>query len=243
MLVALNFLAFDWVVARAVKTAEPKSGIAVTFADAEGNLLSGRVKLRDAKFVRTGNPISDFDLEVAQFDVDADVWQLLVGEFAFQEVNVSGVRGELTRKGKRDPTLPRRRFTVERLTVNDVAVEVTDQSRPPHEVTVPVAVQSLSIDRLSELVGGVRHALPLHRAGAGRWPAVCHYQRPVDGVVEGGGADEYQTRWVARDLPVHIVSGYFTGPLSWLVDGRLDVEVTTRWRRDESDPSLEMHCR
>src|SRR5262245_4911198 len=54
ILLGLNFLAFDWVVARAVKTAEPKSGIAVTFAGAEGNLLTGLVKLRDAKFVRTG---------------------------------------------------------------------------------------------------------------------------------------------------------------------------------------------
>ena len=125
-LFALNFLCFDWFVRQTLRTAERQSGIAVTFVAAEGNLFTGRVALRDAKFVRTGHPVSDFDLSVARFDVDADVWRLLAGEFAFVDVTVSGVHGQITRTGRRDPTLPRRRFTIERLTVDDVAVEVND---------------------------------------------------------------------------------------------------------------------
>lgn len=243
VLVVLNSLAFNWVVARAVKSAGPKSGIAVTFDDAEGSLLSGRVKLRDAKFVRTGNPISDFDLDVAQFDVDADVWRLLAGEIKFEEITVSGVRGHLIRNGKRDPKLPRRRFTVNRLSVSDVAIEVTDLSRPPHEVSVPVAVESLAIEDFRSWWAAFDMLFRSTAKGLVDGQPFAITSGPVEGGgVEGGAGDEYQTQWLARDMPVHLVSGYFTGPLGWLVDGRLDVEVTTRWRRDESDPNLEMHC-
>ena len=51
-----------------------------------------------------------------------------------------------------------------------------------------------------------------------------------------------ETVWTARDLPIHVLSGYFAGPLGWLVDGRVDVDVTTRWMPDDSQPELEMHC-
>jgi hypothetical protein len=108
---------------------------------------------------------------------------------------------------------------------------------------VPVAVQSLSIDDFRSGWAAFDMLFRSTAQGLVDGQPFAITSGPVeDGAVEGGGADEYQTHWVARDLPVHIVSGYFTGPLGWLVDGRLDVEVTTRWRRDESDPNLEMHC-
>ena len=44
------------------------------------------------------------------------------------------------------------------------------------------------------------------------------------------------------DLPVYLLSGYFAGPLGWLVDGRVDVDVTTRWQPDDNDPELDMQC-
>ena len=60
--------------------------------------------------------------------------------------------------------------------------------------------------------------------------------RPAD------DGEMHETQWVARDLPVYVLGGFATGPLAWLVDGRLDVDVTTRWRPDDNDAELEMHC-
>jgi len=234
VLVALNFFCFDWFVRQALRTAERRNGIVVTFADAKGNLFSGRVALRDAKFVRRGHPVSDFDLTAAKFDVDADVRQLLGGDFAFETVMVSGVRGEFTRTGKRDPTLPRRRFTINRLTVEDVVVEVADRSRPPREVAVPLAVTSLEIADFRSWWAAFDVLFRSTSQGLLDGEPFEIANRPV--------GDSQETVWTARDLPIHVLSGYFAGPLGWLVDGRVDVDVTTRWMPDDSQPELEMHC-
>jgi hypothetical protein len=233
-IVALNFLCFEWFVRRALRTAEKPSGIAVTFAQAEGNLFSGRIALRDAKFTRHGHPVSDFDLTAAKFDVDADVWQLLAGNFAFEVVSIAGVRGQFTRTGKRDPTLPRRRFTIGQLTVDDVAVEVTDASRPPHELAVPFEVTSLAIADFRSWWAAFDVLFRSTSQGLLDGEPVEITHRQVGEVEE--------TVWSAQDMPIHVLSGYFAGPLGWLVDGRVDVDVTTRWLPPDDQPELEMHC-
>src|SRR5262249_35495037 len=148
--------------------------------------------------------------------------QLLRGRLVFQEVNVVGVRGEFIKTGQRDPALPRRQFTIERLMVDDLAIEVTDKSRPPHEVAVPLVVTSLQVadfrswwaafdvlfrSACSVLLDANPLKISSHEVGDARKPI-----------------------WEARALPIHVLSGYFTGPLGWLVDGRVDVDVTTHWR-------------
>jgi hypothetical protein len=237
LLLALNTFAFEWAVRRALAAGERKSGIAADFESAGGNLFVGRVNLRNAKFVRQGHPVADFDLAVQELDVDADVWKLLGGQTVFEDVQVDGVTGQFTRNGQRDPAMPRRQFTIEELTVSNVSLAVADHSRPPHEVSVPVQIESLYIDDFRST-----------------WAAFDMLFRStcrglVDGQpftvetrsIEDGAARE--TQWIARDLPVYVLSGYFAGPLAWLVDGRLDLDVTTRWKPDDNDAELEMHCR
>jgi hypothetical protein len=235
VMLALNFLFFDWFVRRALAAAQKQNGIAVSFAAADGNLFVGRVHLTDAKLVRTGHDVSDFDLTVADVSVDADVMQLFTGQFVFEDARVTGVRGELIKTGQRDPNMPRRRFSINRLAVDDVAIEVTDRSRPPQEVAVPLEIASLDV------------------ANFRSWWAAFDvlFRSTCQGLIDGqpfaisntSAGDEYETQWQATDLPVHLLSGYFAGPLGWFVDGRIDVNVTTRWRPDDNDPELEMHWR
>ena len=86
VMLALNFLFFDWFVRRALAAAEKQNGIAVSFAATDGNLFVGRVHLAGAKLVRSGHEVSDFDLTVADVNLDADVLQLLTGKFVFEDV-------------------------------------------------------------------------------------------------------------------------------------------------------------
>lgn len=236
LLFALNTFAFEWAVRRALAAGEKKSGIAADFASADGNLFIGRVNLKNATFVRHGHQVSDFDLEVERLDLNADVWKLLAGQTVFEEVHVDGVRGTFTRTGKQDPLMPRRQFAIDQLTVNNVSLEVADHSRPPYEVSVPVEIDSLQIADFRS-----------------KWAAFdMLFRSTCQGLIEGQPftivnrpADDgtlHETQWIARDLPVYVLGGFATGPLSWLVDGRLDVDVTTRWRPDDNDAELEMHC-
>jgi len=235
-LVALNTFAFDWFVRRALTAAESENGIAAEFNRADGNLFVGKLRLRDAKFVREGHPVSDFDLAVDDVQLNADVWKILFGQIEFEDVAIDGVRGTFTRNGKRDPSQPRRRFTIARLTVDNVSLEVADQSRPPHEVSVPLAIESLQISDFRSTWAAFDMLFRSISRGLIDGQPFTIVNRPTD------DGDSQETQWVARDVPVHLLSGYFAGPLSWLVDGQLDVDVTTRWRSDESDPELEMHC-
>jgi hypothetical protein len=236
VLVVLNSVAFDWFVRRALAAAESQNGIAAAFDEADGNLFVGKVHLHDARFVREGHAVSDFDLAVDDVRLDADVWKLLVGQIEFEAVAIDGVRGTFTRNGERDPNMPQRQFTVERLTVKNLSLEVADRSRPPHEVSAPLAIDTLEI---ADFRSGWAAFDMLFRS-------TCQGlidSQPFAIINQTTDAGELrETQWVARDVPVHLLSGYFAGPLSWLVDGQLDLDVTTRWRSDESDPELEMHC-
>jgi hypothetical protein len=237
LLFALNTFAFEWAVRRALAAGERKSGIAADFESADGNLFVGRVNLRNAKFVRQGHPVADFDLAVQELDVDADVWKLLGGQTVFEDVQVDGVTGQFTRNGQRDPAMPRRQFTIEELTVSNVSLAVADHSRPPHEVIVPVEIESLQIDDFCSTWAAFDMLFRSTCRGLVDGQPFTVETRPI----ENGAARE--TQWIARDLPVYVLSGYFAGPLAWLVDGRLDLDVTTRWHPDDHDAELEMHCR
>ena len=222
--------------AGARRRAKRKSGIAANFESADGSLFVGRVNLRNATFVRRGHPVSDFDLQVERLDLNADVWKLLAGQTVFEDVKVDGVKGEFVRNGKRDPTMPRRRFTIEELTVENVSLAVADHSRPQREVSVPVEVNSLQIADFRSTWAAFDMLFRSTCQGLIDGQPFTIINRPVD---EGAA---HETQWVARDLPVYLLGGFATGPLAWLVDGRLDVDVTTRWRPDDRDPELEMHC-
>ncbi len=236
LLIALNTFAFEWAVRRALAAGEKKSGIAADFESADGNLFVGRVNLRNARLVRQGHPVADFDMAVGELDVDADVWKLLGGQTVFQTVNVDGVTGQFARNGKRDPDLPRRQFTIEELTVANVSLAVADHSRPPHEVSVPVEIESLQIADFRSTWAAFDMLFRSTCRGLVDGQPFTVETHPI----EDGAARE--TRWTARDLPVYVLSGYFAGPLAWLVDGRLDVDVTTRWHPVDNDAELEMHC-
>lgn len=236
LLLALNTFAFEWAVRRALAAGEKKSGIAADFASANGNLFIGRVNLKNATFVRYGHPVSDFDLEVQRLDLNADVWKLLAGQTVFEEVQIDGVQGEFIRTGKQDALMPRRQFAIDQLTVDNVSLEVADHSRPPREVSVPVEIDSLQIVDFRS-----------------KWAAFdMLFRSTCQGLIEGqpftivnrpsDDGTSQETQWIARDLPVYVLGGFATGPLSWLVDGRLDVDVKTRWRPDDNDAELDMHC-
>ena len=179
LLLALNTFAFEWAVRRALAAGERKSGIAADFESADGNLFVGRVNLRNAKFVRQGHPVADFDLTVNELDIDADVWKLLGGQTVFEDVQVDGVTGQFTRNGKRDPTMPRRQFTIEELTVSNVSLDgggpLAAAARSERAGRDRIAPDR----RLSQHLGGVRHAVPFGVPGSHRWPAF-HGRDPPD---------------------------------------------------------------
>jgi hypothetical protein len=236
VMLALNFVFFDWFVRRALAAAEKQNSIHVGFAEADGNLFVGRIHLTGAQVVREGHEVSDFDLDVADVNIDADVLQLFIGRFVFEDVQIVGVRGQLVQTGRCDPNLPEREFTIERLAIDDVEIEVTDRMHPPREVAVPLAITSLEVADFRSLWAAFDVLFRSTCQGFIDSQPFAILHRPAE------DGESQETQWVARDLPVYLLSGFTTGPLSWLVDGRLDVDVTTRWQPDDNDSELKMQC-
>lgn len=231
---ALNFAFFEWFVRLALQGAERRSGIAITFDEASGNLFTGHVELRGARLVRQGNPVSDFDLTINRFDLNADVFKVLAGERVFDDVTAEGVRGAFTKTGKRDPNRPRRDFTVGLLKISDVKITFSDLSRVERKVEVPFDLASLQVADFRS-----------------RWTAFdVLFRSTCDGQLGGQpfqitnrpAGELHETYWQGQGLPIHVVGDYFSGPLAWLVDGRLDINATTKWKPADDNPQLDMHC-
>ena len=53
-------------------------------------------------------------------------------------------------------------------------------------------------------------------------------------------AGKNETRWLAESLPLDKVGAYIGGPLKWMQDGQLAVEVIHTWKRG-SDIEIRMH--
>lgn len=254
-LLVINKYFFEDAVRATLKRVERNSDIAVTFEAARGSLWDGKLELEGARFKREDHEISNFDIRAKRFYCNANVRDIFKRKYHLDSVELVGVRGQYERlrvpvaRSKQDLTvgkskfayavsyeqvLPKKEFTIDNLTVQDLQLDIADKTRVGREVA-----GKLNID--SSETRGLFSQAPL-------WSVLfctdakgevnqCPFQIRQD--LTG---DRRVTTWRFRDLPIDYVTAYIRGPLRWFAHGTLEVEVSNGfgWDRDRKRPEIEM---
>jgi hypothetical protein len=232
---AMNLLLFEHCLRLALRGIEQSYGIVVTYQAAEGNWLVGRAELRGARLKRQGHAISDFDLSIDRLNVDCHARRVISGEFAFESVVISSLQGRFTQTGKRDPSKPRRHYTIDRLTIGDATLDFVDRSRPPQVMRVPLLVASLEVD-------GYRSRWSLFDVLFRSNTRGTIYGQPFE-ITSGMAADAQESVFKVTGLPLSLLRKRISVPLGGRVEGLADVNIRTRWQPQEESSRLKMHCR
>lgn len=211
---------------------EDRTGIAITFDAAEGSFFTGRVQLSGAGIKRDQSETSEFDLRADELLVDIDWWGSVDTIKALEEVTIKGLRGTFARVGVPDRVRVKKPFSISVLNVRDSEIVVSDYTRSADPVVIKLTVDSLKAEPLRS-----------------RWivfdvflGATCHGL--LDGypfsIETADVAGKNETRWLAESLPLDKVGAYIGGPLNWMQDGQLAVDVIHTWKRG-SGIEIKMH--
>jgi hypothetical protein len=83
------------------------------------------VALRCAHATRQGDPVANFDVRIERVDVDVEIWSLLSSERRLESLSMRGVRGRYDRDGRAKPIQASSPFRIDRLSIEDAAVQWT----------------------------------------------------------------------------------------------------------------------
>lgn len=212
------------VLAWGVRRWERRSGASMEWQRSSTSLLRGTVELTSARLVSPPGGRTTYALAIAHVRLDVSVLAIIRGELAVEEAAVSGVRGsfasDLDTPGAPSPG---RDLLIERLLIEDAQVDlsVTRRGRTlegPVSVerweTAPMRRRSALFDALFRTQAhGTLLGAPFTIASA-----------PAD--------NGRRTRWTATGLPAELLAAYVGGPLAWIADGTVDVEVDDAWSLD-----------
>ncbi|MHC4213172.1 MAG: AsmA family protein [Planctomycetota bacterium] len=252
ILVILNSFYYETILRRILKRIEHKTNIKVEFQAAQGNLFKGVADMTNVTIVRKDHHLSNFDINADLLFVDLSMKHLVSKEAVFEEVILNKAQGKFERLrvpqktgplnieisykvGDKEATLPKRKFRVDQLIIEDANLAVTDRAYPDKEIKAAVEIDSL---RTAPLLS--------------HWPVYyLLFESRISGRLNGqpfgierdSTESKNQSRWYARELPVEFMSAYIGGPLRWLEDGKVDLDVTSLWEQTQPDdqPDIEMN--
>ena len=149
-LLLADLVFFDTLVALALGSVDEREDLDLSFADAEGSFILGRIELHQLTLNGTrggADPSARFDVTLDSVVIDVDTAALLSLRFAVEELAVDGVHGRFDRlraSEVRKPEAPSlelsREFRVERLHVGEVELVARDHTREPaRELVVELA--------------------------------------------------------------------------------------------------------
>jgi hypothetical protein len=189
---------------------ERTSGVDVCFERARGNLFTGHVHLEGVT-IRHRNG-ADLALSISRLDIDIAMLRLFEPEVPITLLELQGVRGSIVRNRAPGFGAPGggRGFVIERLVVDDLAVEFDDLAGAPTRV-LPLALEHLEIAPLRS-----EYALV---------DLLCHTR--ARGRARGNGFLAEAGAWSVRDISLGAQGSVGLGAAGkWLRDGDLDLSVT-----------------
>jgi hypothetical protein len=220
----LNFFFFQptarWILARV----HGRTGTDIRFGSASGNLLTGRLSLRDVSLRRPGHPATTFDLRADTFDVDLAVWSMVFGRRRVESAHVSGLTGTVRRVGEAPatPWFAKRSILIDQLTLDRADVRWADYTTGEATPTEwSLAVDELRGEGLSSR--WLAFGLLFRTNATGRVN-----DRPFRVVNRRDGAVRL-TEWRFEELPASAFGEFVGGPLRWVRQGHVDVKATSTW--------------
>lgn len=237
-----NWYFFEPILRWQLSRAADKAGVTIEFASATGSLWTGRVEMNDARIARPEHPAMTFDIQVRELVIDVDYLDLW-HRSRVQTCHVVGLKGEIERRQAEGKGLDleallqsgkrRRRIVVEDFSLTDATVKLSDSTRPKQRLSAELEINSFTLAPLKSdwLIFDVFFRAQLAGKINGRPVSIASR------VIEGGR----ETKWKADGLPVPLVAPYLGGPITWIREGTVDLEVTDRWQTDGEGRPKEIH--
>eukprot|EP00026_Physarum_polycephalum_P012392 Phypoly_transcript_12693.p1 GENE.Phypoly_transcript_12693~~Phypoly_transcript_12693.p1 ORF type:complete len:358 (+),score=49.24 Phypoly_transcript_12693:69-1076(+) len=199
------------------------SNTQISFDEAYGSIREGRLKVRDVKLRSIGNTSKDFDLHINSFEiVYGNTLLTLIREFEArkkEEINIEklyikGITGKVDIIGDSEP-LPD--FCLQELAMENIQLEVTDRTNKV-EKSGPFTFPPVALYRL--------YGRNLHSNNI----AQDLFMKSSFLASLGAGVAGLETRnlgisFMAKNLPVGIISKYLNEPFSWFPHALLDAEI------------------
>ncbi|MDH3264817.1 MAG: hypothetical protein OEM24_12580 [Paracoccaceae bacterium] len=226
--------ALRWVLARV----EDRTGYAVAFEAAEGNLLSGRLALTGLDVTRNADEGLMLDLAVERARLDVRMTSLLGSEIALESLEIAGVTGRLEPRPRPETGAaaagaprPRRAFTVERAALSAIDVEVAPPGRPPHRLEIALATAEPFRSRSALFDLFFRSTLDARIDGI-----------PLRVETEAISERGRRTAWAFEEVPVATLAALTArAPVSWLSGGTVTAQVEDEW--DLTETRIDMDWR
>lgn len=228
--VIATMLFFQPILRHVVTTAADKAGISVSYADAEGTLITGNVALSDLRLTRDDDTGLGFDLTVDRVQADVNVWSLLSNEPLIALARVEGVTGYVspTPRDKDKTRKERRPFRADLVQASGVDIEVRPKTSEAYTLVIPQAEVApfRSENALFDLL--FRSNMQAELAGQ---PLVVETRA----ITENGR----ETFWSFEDVEADKLKLLMPkAPLTWMNGGQLNIKVDDRWSL--SDDWIEM---
>lgn len=213
----VNLLFFEVTARGVMDILHERTGVEIKFEKAEGNLFSGTTTLHGVTIRRMHHKTSTFDLRADVVDLDLDMTSLLTFRPRIESLKLKGVKGKFHRKAKVWRTKPRKAFTVEEFSLEDIALNITDSSRegPPFDVTLTVKKFHTAPFRSKLAIFDIL----FHSSGSGALNG-----SPM--VVETEETGNITTcRWRLDDFPLELAAAYIRGPFKYISRARIDIDI------------------
>ena len=217
-----NFVFFkptvNWL---AGKVAE-RSGMEISFDNAEGNLLTGKLQLGNLNVQRRNTDKTEYRFSARQVAVDVEMLSLVFGDAELASLHVDGASGDIWTKPKKTDAggdkRAKRQFEITDLGLSNVDVQLHRVDTPP----LSLAISQFHTDNL-------RSRFVVYDV---------FFRSDINGTVNGntflvsskrqvGGRS---TRWQLDDFPAELVRHYVDkAPFKWFTGGTVDVRVDDHW--------------
>jgi hypothetical protein len=224
--------ALRWTLARV----EARTGYAVDYATARGNLFTGRLAMTGARVTREAGPGIGMDVAAERVAIDVALPSLLIGTATLENLDLAGLTGRIA-KPQRPGTAtceteaprPRRDFVVERARIERIDLEVAGGGERPHRVEIATASAEPFRSRTALFDLLFRSNLDARINGI---PLLVE-----TAVISDRGR---QTRWAFEEVPVATLADLTDrAPVSWLSGGTVTATVEDRWDLTETDIDMD----
>lgn len=244
-LLVADLLLFDGLVALALGQVDDDEQLELSYTEAEGSFLLGRIELQGLRLAGTrgpaGEPSARFEVGIDSLVIDIATAELLRARFSLQELSVEGVEGSVDRlrgaeAGASEPKGRglSREFAIERLHFGQVELSLRDHTKASSEGPRELALELRELD-----IGPLRSNTALfdllYRVrGSGSLAGVDFTLTSL----ERDGAPQ-STLEVPR-LPLALLGERIEAKTGVQLDGQASLRLRNRYREDPPEPRVEL---
>ena len=210
-LILANSFFFEAAVRLALKYVQSRSGIAITFESAKGNILRGRLNMKNVTVVRHQHPVHQMDLKAKEVFLDLSITDFRHRKFIFDKVIVSDMSGSWDQVGKGDKLKPRFKFRINDLEVIRAKFAYRNYSRSSNALKTIIQIEQARIQPL--------------RSG---W-AICDllFRSNMRGAVDSSPfqieSKGMNNSFLMNNIPVKLAAAVWDDPFEWFDKGIIDI--------------------